>query len=205
MGSWIITCVVGLMLGGIHKKQQPQKCDQEPIFKIYWSCLLTKKILFAKSKHPYQWDPWINIAKLLNVSIAWAKRSTQDKSRVISRIGWPCSRQCNSMATWLLTGGFNCTALYTNHDKYCFLGILVCQAGCILESLDNKMEERGFIMPLDLGAKGRFVVLLWTGQASNKAFKLRVLALSLLKHFCLKVASKWYHFSSWKSFMRCCP
>ena len=65
-----LTCVVGLMLGGIHKKQQSQKCDQEPIFKIYWSGLLTKKILFAKSKHPYQWDPWINIAKLLNVSIA---------------------------------------------------------------------------------------------------------------------------------------
>lgn len=67
------------------------------------------------------------------------------------------------------------------------LGILVCQAGCILESLDNIMEERGFIMPLDLGAKGRFVVLLSTGQAKNKAFKLRVLALVLLKHFCLKV------------------
>lgn len=63
------------------------------------------------------------------------------------------------------------------------LGILVCQAGCILESLDNKMEERGFIMPLDLGAKGRFVVrptVNW-GQANNKAFKLRVLALILLK------------------------
>ena len=85
------------------------------------------------------------------------------------------------------------------------LGILVCQAGCILESLDSKMEERGFIMPLDLGAKGRFVVLLSTGQANNKAFKLRVLALILVKYFCVKVAIKWYHFSSWKSFMRCCP
>ena len=30
-----ITCVVGLMLGEIHKKQQSQKCDQEPIFKVY--------------------------------------------------------------------------------------------------------------------------------------------------------------------------
>ena len=51
------------------KKKQSQKCDQGTIFKIYWSGLLTKKILFSKSKHPYQWDPWINIAKLLNVSI----------------------------------------------------------------------------------------------------------------------------------------
>ena len=33
-------------------------------------------------------------------------------------------------------------------------GILICQAGCILESLENMMEDRGFIMPLDLGAKG---------------------------------------------------
>ncbi|XP_036110898.1 D-2-hydroxyglutarate dehydrogenase, mitochondrial isoform X2 [Molossus molossus] len=33
-------------------------------------------------------------------------------------------------------------------------GILVCQAGCILEELSRYVEERGFIMPLDLGAKG---------------------------------------------------
>ncbi|KAJ7381501.1 D-2-hydroxyglutarate dehydrogenase, mitochondrial [Desmophyllum pertusum] len=33
-------------------------------------------------------------------------------------------------------------------------GILVCQPGCILESLDKMMEDQGFIMPLDLGAKG---------------------------------------------------
>ncbi|XP_054579225.1 D-2-hydroxyglutarate dehydrogenase, mitochondrial isoform X4 [Eptesicus fuscus] len=33
-------------------------------------------------------------------------------------------------------------------------GILVCQAGCILEELSRYVEERDFIMPLDLGAKG---------------------------------------------------
>lgn len=33
-------------------------------------------------------------------------------------------------------------------------GTLVCQAGCILEGLSSYVEERGFIMPLDLGAKG---------------------------------------------------
>ena len=37
------------------------------------------------------------------------------------------------------------------------LGILVCEAGCILESLDKLLEEKGFIMPLDLGAKGRYM------------------------------------------------
>ncbi|XP_040306305.1 D-2-hydroxyglutarate dehydrogenase, mitochondrial [Herpailurus yagouaroundi] len=33
-------------------------------------------------------------------------------------------------------------------------GTLVCQAGCVLEDLSRHVEERGFIMPLDLGAKG---------------------------------------------------
>jgi FAD/FMN-containing dehydrogenase len=33
-------------------------------------------------------------------------------------------------------------------------GTLVCDAGCILESLDNKVAEKGYMMPLDLGAKG---------------------------------------------------
>uniref|UniRef100_H0XVU6 D-2-hydroxyglutarate dehydrogenase, mitochondrial n=3 Tax=Otolemur garnettii TaxID=30611 RepID=H0XVU6_OTOGA len=33
-------------------------------------------------------------------------------------------------------------------------GILVCQAGCVLEELSRYVEEQDFIMPLDLGAKG---------------------------------------------------
>ncbi|KAJ2783831.1 D-lactate ferricytochrome c oxidoreductase [Coemansia javaensis] len=33
-------------------------------------------------------------------------------------------------------------------------GILVCDAGCVLEELDNYVAERGYTMPLDLGAKG---------------------------------------------------
>ncbi|XP_006902994.1 PREDICTED: d-2-hydroxyglutarate dehydrogenase, mitochondrial [Elephantulus edwardii] len=33
-------------------------------------------------------------------------------------------------------------------------GVLVCQAGCILEDLGRYLEDQGFIMPLDLGAKG---------------------------------------------------
>ena len=39
-----------------------------------------KKMLLAKSRRPYKRDPWINVAKLSNVSIGQAKRSTQDKS-----------------------------------------------------------------------------------------------------------------------------
>ena len=33
----------------------------------------------VKSKRPYQVDPWINIAKLLNISIDKANRCTQGK------------------------------------------------------------------------------------------------------------------------------
>ena len=41
--------------------------------------MLTKKMLPVKLKRPYQRDPWINIAKLLNISIDKANRCTQDK------------------------------------------------------------------------------------------------------------------------------
>jgi len=37
-------------------------------------------------------------------------------------------------------------------DQYS--GVLVAEAGCVLESLSSYVEERGFVMPLDLGAKG---------------------------------------------------
>eukprot|EP00879_Flechtneria_rotunda_P021087 GHRR01022215.1.p1 GENE.GHRR01022215.1~~GHRR01022215.1.p1 ORF type:complete len:274 (+),score=54.17 GHRR01022215.1:238-1059(+) len=33
-------------------------------------------------------------------------------------------------------------------------GVIVAQAGCILQQLDSHVSERGYIMPLDLGAKG---------------------------------------------------
>lgn len=33
-------------------------------------------------------------------------------------------------------------------------GVLVCEAGCILENLENYLKPKGFTMPLDLGAKG---------------------------------------------------
>ena len=37
-------------------------------------------------------------------------------------------------------------------DEYS--GIVTCESGVILETLNAYLEERGFIMPLDLGAKG---------------------------------------------------
>lgn len=51
-------------------------------------------------------------------------------------------------------------------------GALVCEAGCILENLDNYARERGLIMPLDLGAKGSCQI---GGNISTNAGGLRLL------------------------------
>ena len=42
--------------------------------------MMTKKMLFAIPKRKYHRDLWINISKLLNVSIEQAKRTTQLKA-----------------------------------------------------------------------------------------------------------------------------
>ncbi|NXC37560.1 D2HDH protein, partial [Penelope pileata] len=57
-------------------------------------------------------------------------------------------------------------------------GILVCQAGCILEKLNEHLEERGFIMPLDLGAKGSCHI---GGNVATNAGGLRLLRYGSLR------------------------
>jgi len=37
-------------------------------------------------------------------------------------------------------------------------GILTCQAGCVLEALQHYVKEHGYLMPLDLGAKGSCMI-----------------------------------------------
>ncbi|XP_058086759.1 D-2-hydroxyglutarate dehydrogenase, mitochondrial isoform X2 [Magnolia sinica] len=49
-------------------------------------------------------------------------------------------------------------------------GILVCEAGCILENLGSFLANQGFIMPLDLGAKGSCQI---GGNVSTNAGGLR--------------------------------
>lgn len=51
-------------------------------------------------------------------------------------------------------------------------GILTCQAGCVLENLSLYLEERDFIMPLDLGAKGSCQI---GGNVATNAGGLRLL------------------------------
>lgn len=52
------------------------------------------------------------------------------------------------------------------------LGIVVCQAGCVLENVDNILAEKGLIVPLDLGAKGSCHI---GGNISTNAGGLRLL------------------------------
>lgn len=50
-------------------------------------------------------------------------------------------------------------------------GVLVCEAGCILENLISFLDKKGFIMPLDLGAKGSCQI---GGNISTNAGGLRL-------------------------------
>ncbi|XP_069692075.1 D-2-hydroxyglutarate dehydrogenase, mitochondrial isoform X1 [Periplaneta americana] len=51
-------------------------------------------------------------------------------------------------------------------------GVLICQAGCILENLDSYLSDRGFMMPLDLGAKGTCQI---GGNVSTNAGGIRLI------------------------------
>ncbi|KAE8604464.1 hypothetical protein XENTR_v10014717 [Xenopus tropicalis] len=57
-------------------------------------------------------------------------------------------------------------------------GTLVCQSGCILESLNQYLEGQGYIMPLDLGAKGSCHI---GGNLATNAGGLRVLRYGSLR------------------------
>ncbi|CAI9603662.1 unnamed protein product [Staurois parvus] len=57
-------------------------------------------------------------------------------------------------------------------------GALVCQAGCILESLNQYLGEQGYIMPLDLGAKGSCHI---GGNLATNAGGLRLLRYGSLR------------------------
>ncbi|XP_077147070.1 D-2-hydroxyglutarate dehydrogenase, mitochondrial isoform X1 [Ranitomeya variabilis] len=57
-------------------------------------------------------------------------------------------------------------------------GALVCQAGCVLESLNQYLGERGYTMPLDLGAKGSCHI---GGNLATNAGGLRLLRYGSLR------------------------
>ncbi len=48
----------------------------------------------------------------------------------------------------------------------------MCQAGCVLEQLDDRLGEKNLMMPLDLGAKGSCHI---GGNVSTNAGGIRLL------------------------------
>lgn len=60
----------------------------------------------------------------------------------------------------------------------CFVGVLVCQAGCVLESLMKHVESYGYMMPLDLGSKGSCQI---GGNVSTNAGGIRVIRYGTLQ------------------------
>ena len=67
----------------------------------------------------------------------------------------------------LATGGMNRVIAFDETS-----GILTCEAGCVLEALQEYVWARGFTMPLDLGAKGSCQI---GGNISTNAGGLRFL------------------------------
>lgn len=57
-------------------------------------------------------------------------------------------------------------------------GIVTVQSGCVLENLDNYLAEHGFMVPLDLGAKGTCTI---GGNAATNAGGLRYLRYGSLR------------------------
>lgn len=53
-----------------------------------------------------------------------------------------------------------------------FTGVLVCEAGCVLQTLEEHLNRVGMMMPIDLGAKGSCLI---GGNLSTNAGGLRLL------------------------------
>lgn len=62
--------------------------------------------------------------------------------------------------------------MFLSCDELFALGVLTCEAGCVLEDLDNHLGIVGLMMPIDLGAKGSCLI---GGCVSTNAGGLRLL------------------------------
>lgn len=73
-------------------------------------------------------------------------------------------------------------------DEYS--GIVTCQAGVILETLDTTVREKGLCVPLDLGAKGSCQI---GGNVSTNAGGLRLIRYGNLHGSVTGVEGKFFH------------
>jgi len=82
---------------------------------------------------------------------------------------------CSPGGCTILGGSLCClsTDVLVNDCRRCAIaGILTCQSGCVLERLDDEVSKEGFMMPLDLGAKGSCHI---GGNVSTNAGGIRLL------------------------------
>nr|GMD58159.1 D-2-hydroxyglutarate dehydrogenase, mitochondrial isoform X1 [Ipomoea batatas] len=92
-------------------------------------------------------------------------RSTEEVSQIL--------KHCNSRCLAVVPQGGNTGLVGGSVPVFDEVsGILVCEAGCILENLISFLDNQRFIMPLDLGAKGSCQI---GGNVSTNAGGLRLL------------------------------
>lgn len=99
---------------------------------------------------------------LMNQIISLDETSGKSHTKSINVCSQPTNSETRTYLPLLL--------LYAG--EFIFAGILVCQAGCVLEALESYLDERNLIMPLDLGAKGSCHI---GGNVSTNAGGLRLL------------------------------
>lgn len=68
-----------------------------------------------------------------------------------------------------------------------FQGILVAEAGCVLEALTQQLEAQGFTMPLDLGAKGSCQI---GGNVATNAGGVRYVRYGSLHGACVRACGR---------------
>jgi len=146
----------------------------------YFNSVLKSPAIINKSDmEPYNKD-WLSTYKG-NSSIVLRPQSTEEVSQVL--------KYCNENKIAVVPQGGN-TGLVggsvpvfdeviinmglMNKIEYLDVvnGTMICEAGCVLEQLSNYLDERGCMMPLDLGAKGSCQI---GGNLSTAAGGLRFL------------------------------
>lgn len=114
------------------------------------------------------YDELILSTSLMNKILNFDSISGKFKSWIQNKcfaIGWQIPDKC-VFDLWILV-------LKILKDHFFSLsGVLTCQAGCVLENLSFYLEERDYIMPLDLGAKGSCQI---GGNVATNAGGLRLL------------------------------
>ncbi len=59
-------------------------------------------------------------------------------------------------------------------------GVVMCQAGVVLEKLEQYLNDKGFVVPLDLGAKGRYANYTWVLEITRVVYFWLILCFFLI-------------------------